>query len=83
MQRAIETSGAVDEQGRLHLDRSLDVTKPQPVRVILLFETDQEDVDEPAWLRAAARNPAFAFLSDAEEDRYTLEDGRPFDEDAP
>lgn len=39
-----------------------------------------DEIEEAAWLRAAARNPAFAFLDDPEEDVYTATDGKPFDE---
>lgn len=34
--------------------------------------------DETEWLRAAARNPAFDFLSDPAEDIYSPKDGQPF-----
>jgi hypothetical protein len=40
---------------------------------------DMEDVEtsELDWLQeAAAKNSAFAFLNDSEEDIYTLEDGK-------
>ncbi len=37
-----------------------------------------EEWDETDWLRAAAHNPAFDFLSDPEEDIYSLADGEPF-----
>lgn len=36
------------------------------------------DMDEKEWLRAAGQNPAFDFLKDPAEDRYTLRDGKPF-----
>ncbi|HZY43055.1 MAG TPA: hypothetical protein VFF59_13775 [Anaerolineae bacterium] len=41
-------------------------------------------IDEPGeseWLYAAARNPAFAFLHEPQEDIYTLDDGQPFNDD--
>lgn len=88
-QRAIETTGAVDEEGRLHLDESLAPAARRSVRVILLFEEGSEqpapasseaDGDEWAWLRAASRNPAFDFLRDPDEDIYSAEDGAPFEE---
>ncbi|PSB14729.1 hypothetical protein C7B65_25945 [Phormidesmis priestleyi ULC007] len=45
--RAIEATATIDESGQLTLDRSLDVTKPQRVRVIvLLSEDDDPDPDE-------------------------------------
>lgn len=84
-QRAIETTGAVDEEGRLHLDTSLEAAASQAVRVILLFEADEEekgDIDERAWLRAASQNPAFDVLRDPAADLYTAEDGTPFNEEA-
>ncbi len=80
-QRAIETTGAIDEAGRLHLDEPLEGAASQSVRVILLFGAE-DDIDERAWLRAAGRNPAFDFLRDTAEDVYTSEDGAPFDEKA-
>ena len=33
---------------------------------------------EAEWIRAAARNPAFDFLNDPEEDIYSMADGTPF-----
>lgn len=76
--RAIETTGTVDEQRRLHLDERLPIEGPSRVRVIILVSEDC-DIGEREWLRVAAANPAFAFLAGPEEDIYTLEDGRPFD----
>ncbi|HEX9734679.1 MAG TPA: hypothetical protein VGG06_22120 [Thermoanaerobaculia bacterium] len=75
---AIETTGTVDELRQLRLDESLPLSGPRRVRVIVLYETDNES-DEREWLRAAARNPAFASLADPEEDIYSLDDGEPFD----
>ncbi|HMB93042.1 MAG TPA: hypothetical protein VKP65_19485 [Rhodothermales bacterium] len=73
---AIEMTGIVDEDGQLRLDTPIAPSHKGPVRVILLFA--EEDISEQQWLQAAARNPAFAFLEDAEEDIYTVEDGKPF-----
>jgi tetratricopeptide (TPR) repeat protein len=41
---------------------------------------EEGEIDESEWLRAAATNPAFDFLKEPEEDIYTLDDGRPFNE---
>ncbi len=38
----------------------------------------QAKAEENEWLRAAAHNPAFAFLKEPLEDIYTLSDGKPF-----
>jgi hypothetical protein len=75
--KAIEVTGTVDEHGQLHLDGSLTAIGPRRVRVILLLP-EFEDVEAGEWLRAAAGNPAFDFLKNAEEDIYTLADGKPF-----
>ncbi len=45
--KAIETTATINESGQLTLDKSLGVTKPQRVRVIvLLTEEDEADPDE-------------------------------------
>ena len=74
---AIETTGMVDEQQRLHLDEPLPVHGPTRVRVIILFP-EAIEIDEQAWLKAAATNPAFHFLKDEAENLYTRADGTPF-----
>ena len=73
---AIEMTGIVDEDGQLRLDAPVAHPHKGPVRVILLFA--EKDISEQQWLQAAARNSAFAFLEDSEEDIYTAEDGKPF-----
>lgn len=40
--KAIEATATIDEKGRLNLDESLEVTKPQRVRVIVLMSDDSE-----------------------------------------
>lgn len=74
---AVEMTGTIDEHRQLRLDGTLPVPGPMRVRVLVLYPLDEER-DELEWLQAAARNPAFAFLGDAEEDLYTLADGEPF-----
>ncbi|MGL4378015.1 MAG: hypothetical protein ACRCT1_16360 [Microcoleaceae cyanobacterium] len=78
--KAIEVTATVDEQGQLHLDQPLKVTKSGRVRALLLFPEDDE-IEEMEWLKAAASNPVLAFLHDPEEDIYTLEDGKPLDDE--
>ncbi|MBS3905486.1 MAG: hypothetical protein KGZ49_00495 [Syntrophaceae bacterium] len=77
IEKAIEATGMIDAERRLVLDEPLPVAGPKRVRVIILLSEDTE-VDEKGWLRAASANPAFDFLKEPEEDIYTLEDGRPF-----
>jgi hypothetical protein len=74
---AIEMMGTIDEHRQLRLDGTLPVPGPMRVRVLVLYPLSEE-WDEREWLQAAAHNPAFAFLSDAEEELYTLADGEPF-----
>ena len=74
---AIEVTGTVDEHRRLQLDSDLPILGPARVRVIILYPFDEE-LSEAEWLETAARNPAFAYLQDPEEDVYTLADGKPF-----
>ena len=75
--KAIEMTGIVDEHHRLQLDGLLPVPGPVRVRILVLY-TLSDEWDETEWLRASVRNPAFDFLSDPEEDIYSLADGEPF-----
>ncbi len=75
MTQAIETTGIIDSRGHLQLDQPLNNNKEQRVRVIVLLADTEDTIDEQGWLKAAATNPSFAFLQDAEEDIYTLNDG--------
>ena len=56
--KAIETTGTIDAQRQLVLDKPLPVVGPTRVRVIILLP-EEADIDEMEWLRAAAANPAF------------------------
>jgi hypothetical protein len=75
--KALEVMGTIDEKRQLHLDTPLPVAGPSRVRVIILIP-EESDIDETEWLQGAARNPAFDFLKEPEEDIYTLADGKPF-----
>ncbi|MEX0613230.1 MAG: hypothetical protein WD738_16480 [Pirellulales bacterium] len=78
---AIELTGTIDEHHQLRLDEALPVSGPKRVRVIVLYPLN-DTWDESEWLRAAARNPAFAELVAPEEDIYSLADGKPFHDQA-
>ena len=79
--RAIELTGTVDEQHRLMLDSAIPIIGPKRVRVIVLYPLDDE-ISEDEWLYAAAHNPAFDFLKESIEDIYSLQDGKPFNDQA-
>ncbi|MEL6490109.1 MAG: hypothetical protein AAFQ95_09110 [Cyanobacteria bacterium J06621_3] len=77
MTQAIEATGMIDSHGQLQLDQPLSNAKDQRVRVIVLLAKNNDTIAEQDWLKAASTNPSFAFLEDAEEDIYTLHDGKP------
>jgi len=79
VEKAIEAIGTIDAQRRLVLDKPLPVVGPTRVRVIILL-SEETDIEEREWLRTASANPAFDFLKEPEEDIYTIEDGRPFND---
>ena len=74
---AIETTGVVDAQHQLRLDKPLPIAGQSRVRVIVLVP-EEADISEAAWTKTAATSPAFDFLKDAAEDIYTAADGKPF-----
>ncbi|MCZ6677333.1 MAG: hypothetical protein O7E52_08790 [Candidatus Poribacteria bacterium] len=77
--RAIETTGIIDDSRLLRLDNPVPVDIATRVRVIILVpQENDEEFDETEWLKAASTNPVFDLLKDAEEDIYTLNDGKPF-----
>ena len=78
--RAYELSAGIAANGQLvwpdlQLDAASEHTQ---VRVIVLVEETSE-LNNQDWLASAAKNPAFDFLHDPEEDVYTLNDGVPFE----
>lgn len=79
MMTAIETTGTIEQNGKIVIDETFSVNAPTSVRVIVLFP-EAEDINENDWMQAAAKNEAFDFLNDAEEDIYSLTDGKPLDQ---
>lgn len=81
---AIEMTGTVDENHQLQLDGVLPFAGPKRVRVIVLspLTENADDWNEMEWLKASLKNSAFDFLNDPEEDIYTLNDGKPFHDQA-
>jgi hypothetical protein len=75
--KAVEMTGTIDEHRELRLDEPLPFNGPNRVRVIILMP-EEGDPSEEEWVRAAASNPAFAFLRDPAEDIYNISDGKPF-----
>ncbi|MBI1766166.1 MAG: hypothetical protein HYR56_32585 [Acidobacteria bacterium] len=78
MLTAIETTGTIEQSGRIVIDETFSVNTPTLVRVIVLFP-ESEELDEREWLQAASKNEVFDFLNDPDEDIYSLKDGKPLD----
>lgn len=76
--KAIEIAGTVEEGRRVRLDEALPIGIGARVRLIILVAEDEPSEQE--WLHAARQGRGFEFLSTPEEDRYTLRDGKPFDD---
>ena len=76
--KAIEVVGTIEEGRRVRLDEPLPPGVTGRVRLIIL--TGEDEPSEEAWLHAATAGRAFDFLNAPEEDRYTLRDGKPFDD---
>ena len=79
MLTAIETTGTIEQSGKITIDETFSVNAPTSVRVIVLFP-ESEDLNESEWLQAASKNEAFDFLNDSEEDIYSLTDGKPLNQ---
>ncbi len=78
MLTAIETTGTIEQSGRIVIDETFSVDSPTSVRVIVLFP-EAEDLSESEWLQSASKNGAFDFLNDSDEDIYSLTDGKPLE----
>ena len=62
----------------MRLDEPLPIGVGGRVRLIILVAEDE--ASEQEWLHAARQGAAFDYLNAPEEDRYTLLDGKPFDD---
>jgi hypothetical protein len=76
--KAIEVGGTVEADRRVRLDEPLPPGVSGRVRLIILV--GEEEPTDQEWLQAANKGGSFDFLKAPEEDRYTLRDGRPFDD---
>ena len=76
MLTAIETTGTINADHQIVLDEELPSNAPSRVRVIVLFD-EENDLNEKDWLHSAANSDAFDFLNDESEDIYTSADGKP------
>lgn len=79
MLAAIETTGTIEQNGKIMVDETFSVNAPTSVRVIVLFP-EAGDINQNEWMQAAAKNEAFDFLNDAAEDIYSIEDEKPLEQ---
>jgi hypothetical protein len=79
MLTAIETTGTIEQSGKIVINETFPVNTPTLVRVIVLFP-ESEDVHENEWMQAASKNEVFDFLHDPDEDIYSLSDGKALDQ---
>ena len=76
--KTIEATGMIDQERRVLLDSPLPAGVSGRVRLLILIGEDE--LNERDWMGAAAQGGGFDFLNAPEEDIYTLEDGKPFDD---
>ncbi|MBU0695380.1 MAG: hypothetical protein KKE39_02485 [Bacteroidetes bacterium] len=74
--KAIELKSKTNQSGRLKIDLDLNV-KNSAVRVLILMDESEE---EQNWATYALKNEAFDFLKEPEEDIYSIQDGKPFND---
>ncbi len=73
----LETTATIEKQQRLRLDKPVPATSSERVRVIIFF-SEEDEINENEWFKAASKNPTFDFLKDPEEGIYRSTDGKPF-----
>ena len=78
--KAIEVVGTIEEGRRVRLDEPLPIGVGIGARVRLIILVAEDEPSEQEWLHAARQGGAFDYLNAPEEDRYTLRDGKPFDD---
>ena len=79
--KAIEINTKTNNKGQLKNHIPLK-KRNKNVRVLILF-SDEEDLidDDKIWLYSNSQNPSFNFLSEPEENIYSLNDGEPLKND--
>ena len=78
MVQALEMNAQIDGKGQLVIEKPLLTALNKHVKIIVLFDQEEDEFDETTWLRSVSVNPAFDFLKDEAEDIYTINDGEPF-----
>lgn len=76
---SIETTATIGPKRHLVLDEDIPAQVSARVRVIVFIG---EELPDNEWLKSAAANDAFRFLEDDGENIYSVEDGKPIDDEA-
>jgi hypothetical protein len=77
--QAFEATGTIEPGGHLHLETPVPIAHSRRVRVLILLD-EPSVLEEAEWLRAVSKSPSFDFLREPAEDLYSIEDGKPFDD---
>ncbi|MEL6624863.1 MAG: hypothetical protein AAFQ83_15495 [Bacteroidota bacterium] len=77
--KAVEIGGIVNENGKLILDKPLDIPKGR-VKIIILVPEDDQIADQE-WLHAQRSNKSFDFLAEEAEDIYSVKDRKPLNDE--
>ena len=75
--KAIEINTKTDSSGNLRIDIPLKQIETK-VRVLILFQEENDIENEQKWLYANAANPSLDILNEPEEDIYSMNDGIPY-----
>ena len=78
MVQALEMKAQIDGKGQIVIEKPLLADLNKRVKIIILFEQEEDELDDAKWLHSLSLNPSFDFLKDEAEDIYTVEDGQPF-----
>ena len=81
--KVIETTGIINNSNFLKINKQIDKKLlNKSVRILIIFPDDidnTDEIDENLWMKSISNNEAFDFLNNAEEDIYSLSDGKPFE----
>ena len=81
--QTIKTTGIIDNNNIIKINKTISkqfINKSVQILIIIQDDNEQTDeIDEQLWLKSITENLAFEFLSEQEEDIYSLTDGKPFE----
>ncbi|MCL6494362.1 MAG: hypothetical protein K6T54_06215 [Ignavibacterium sp.] len=78
IKKVLEVKGIIDEKRKLLINDPLPIKGPKNVKVLIILEDD--DFDDEILYKNLSKNPAFSFLKESEEDIYSINDGKAFED---